>query len=107
MTTTWLPDRKFLAGGIAGVMTWLIITLANRYGLEIPQDVQNGITGFIAMALVYLVPSSKKDIIRRIDDKLIILARNDPESAASAPNTPAAVASASTVVPPSGAGNGK
>lgn len=96
---SWMPDRKFLAGGVAGVITWLIITLANRYGLEIPQDMQNGITGIIAMALVYMVPSSKKDIIRRIDDKLIVLARNDPDSAASPPNTPAAVASASTVLP--------
>lgn len=74
----YIPDRKFLASGIAGAVAFAIVLLTGIDG-EVATAAVAGV-----MALVhYFVPASVSDIIRRVDDRIIDLARASDESPAS------------------------
>ena len=75
----WIPDRKYLSGGLSGVIAWALATFA---GLDGELSLQ--IAGAVAAAVAYFVPPSVGDIIRRVDDPTIVLARKPPDSPASA-----------------------
>jgi len=78
---TWFPDRKVLAGGLSGLLTWLLVFLVNKYfGWTIPPDVQSSITGLVAVGFAYLVPSSVKDIVSKLNDDIVKIAAADPNS---------------------------
>lgn len=66
----WLPDRKFLAGGVAGLVTWLLTLAASTAGVEIPAELMTSAVGLVMGAVYYLVPPSAADIVRRIDGDL-------------------------------------
>lgn len=104
---TWPPDRKVFAGGTASVVTWLILMLVNagatHFGWAVPDAVTTVVPLIVGYAFSYLIPPADRDIIKRIDDRLIILARNDRESMASYPGTPEAAATNTTVIPKPGA----
>lgn len=77
--TKWIPDRKYLAGGISGVIAWGLSSFA---GLDGELSLQ--IATAVAAVIAYFVPPSVNDIIKRVDDTIIGLARQSPNSPASA-----------------------
>lgn len=77
---SWLPDRKVLAGGIAGILAWLLVFIGNKYGMGITPDVQSLLTGAIGWAVAYLVPSSVRDVINHLNDDIVQIAAADPNS---------------------------
>lgn len=79
----YIPDRKVLAGGIAGVLTWLITLGMSAAGVDIPAETVTGLVGGAMALAAYFIPPSKKDIIKRVDDTIIGLARQSPDSPAS------------------------
>lgn len=65
----YIPDRKFIAGGISGILAFALVTF-----LGLDAELASTLTG-AAMALVfYLVPPSVKDIVKRVDQNIIDLA---------------------------------
>lgn len=64
----WIPERKFLAGGLAGAAAWLVSMLASRYlGIEISAEAIGPIIVAAGSSAYYLVPPSAQDVLRRID----------------------------------------
>lgn len=74
----WIPDRKWLSGGTAGIVAW---ALAAFLGMD--QDIATQIGAAVGALVAYFVPPSIKDIIKRVDDTIIGLARQSPDSPAS------------------------
>lgn len=66
----WIPDRKFLAGGIAGLVTWLLTLAATAAGVPVPADLMAAAVGLVMGAAYYLVPPAAADVLRRIDGDL-------------------------------------
>ena len=64
--TKWIPDRKAVAGGIAGVISFFAIAAIPDLDPELITGLVAGIMGLV----FYLVPPSKADLIRRADDTL-------------------------------------
>ena len=79
-TTTWPPDTKFIAGGIGAIVSWGLVYGAGYFGLNIPPEVQTAIPGLVAMALVYLVPPSMYDIVKRVNNIVVAAAARDPNN---------------------------
>lgn len=75
----YLPDRKVLAGGVAGIITWGLTVLAGRYGIVLTPEMQSLIVGGVGWAMAYLVPPSQHDIIKRLDNDLVAMAAADPK----------------------------
>jgi len=75
------PDRKVLAGGLSGLLTWILVLLANHYfGLTVPPEIQTLISGLVAFVFAYVIPSSVKDIVSKLNDDIIKIAAADPNS---------------------------
>lgn len=86
-----LPPQQFLAGGIGGIVTWFLIYglehwahfdlvgFAGNLGID-PGTLQTGISGIVAAALVYLVPPSRADVVKNLNDDIVHLAQKDPDS---------------------------
>lgn len=74
----FLPDRKVLAGGIAGLLTWGLTVVAARYGIVLTPDIQSLIVGGVGWAMAYIVPPSQHDIVKRLNDDLVAIAAADP-----------------------------
>lgn len=74
----FLPDRKWLASGLAGILTWAAVQFA---GLD--AEVATAVVGGVMALVHYFVPPSVTDIIKRVDDTIIGLARSSPDSPAS------------------------
>lgn len=73
MTTTkksWLPDRKVLASGVSGVLTWLLGLALIQMGVEMPAEALGGIVAGVMALVAYAVPPSVRDVIERVDDTL-------------------------------------
>lgn len=66
----WIPERKFLAGGIAGILTWLVTLAAAYAGVDLPAETIGPLIVSAASAAYYLIPPSAQDIARRIDGDL-------------------------------------
>lgn len=66
----YLPDRKILAAGVSGILTWLATLALSAAGLDIPQDYVGGLVLFAMSAVGYAVPPSAQDVLRRVDDQL-------------------------------------
>lgn len=94
---SWLPDRKILAGGIGGLLAFGILSGAKHYGWDLqpladmivpPPGTVNVLailTGGITTGLAYVVPSSAKDIEKRLNDQIIAMAQANPNVPVSAP----------------------
>ena len=61
----WIPSRKYLAGGIAGVVAFFI---AAATGMD--TETAAAIAGGLWALVGYLVPPSTVEIIARYDDKI-------------------------------------
>ncbi len=85
----WIPDRKVLAAGISGVLAWLLLTLAtpilNKYGIWPPPGTQEQLAGLIALLMAWLVPPADKDIVDRIDNRLVSMAQADKTNPTTTP----------------------
>lgn len=78
----WLPDRKWLASGVSGVLAYFVTTfLFPDMGVE----EATSIVGAIMLAVHYLVPASVGDIIKRIDDTIVRIF-NDKKKKAAGPD---------------------
>lgn len=88
MNSSWIPDRKVLAGGLASVIAWAIILAAGRAGLPVTPDLQPLLVTAVGMAFGYLVPPSKQDILKRLNDDLVRIAQNDPNIPVTKPAVP-------------------
>lgn len=66
----YVPDRKILAAGLAGLAAWALILLAGALGIELPPDAAAAIVGGVMTLAGYLVPPAMADILRRIDDRM-------------------------------------
>ena len=73
----WMPDRKFLAGGLGGIFGWLIIMLIGKVMPEWEIDHTMAMEGgaMVAAVLIYFVPPAAGDIAKRVDKKIIALAK--------------------------------
>lgn len=78
--TNWWPSRKAIAGGIGGIVASTIAVVASKYGFTIPPDYLPYIATAIMGLIFYLVPSAQQDIIRNLDNKIVAMAVNDPDS---------------------------
>lgn len=85
----WIPDAKVLAGGIAGVLAWMATIGLASAGVEIPAETVGALVAAVMALVAYLVPPSTRDIIKRVDDTIIDLARQSPDSPATAPKVAA------------------
>ncbi len=110
---SWIPPRKFLAGGIGGIVAWALIwglqhwlhfdlvTFAANFGVSI-DALQMYIASAVGAALVYIVPPSKADVVKHLNDEIVHAAQKDPDTNVSyvlAPVKPPA-GEAATIVPP-------
>lgn len=90
---SWPPDRKIWASGLGAVAMALLVSAAKHYlNWDIPPDVQTSIVVLTTSLIAYLVPPSMRDVIKRVDDTVIEIARASDESTASEkapPMTPA------------------
>ena len=67
----FFPDRKVLAGGIGGIVTWLaLMALEHFFGVVVSSDVAGIIVAAVAPTIAYLVPPSVMDIAKRLDTDL-------------------------------------
>lgn len=83
--TNWIPGRKAISGGFAGIGSFLIIAAAAYFGYPIPDSLQAYIPAGITWLVYYLVPASQADVVRNLDNKIVALAVNDPASPVSVP----------------------
>lgn len=65
----WFPDRKYIAGGVSGVVAYFLSTY-----LEMPAEQAMGITGSVWAAVTYFVPPSVDDVLKRVDGEIMDLA---------------------------------
>lgn len=76
--STWFPDRKVLAGGIAGLAAWGLTLAAAKFGIVLTPDMQTMIVAGIGAAASYITPPSVKDIVKRLDTQIVQIGINDP-----------------------------
>lgn len=68
MNSRYIPDRKVLAGGLGGLLTWLVLlALEHFFGIVISSDVAALIVAIVAPSISYAVPPSVQDIAKRLD----------------------------------------
>jgi hypothetical protein len=66
-----VPDRKVLAGGIGGLVTWWIMTALEYFaGISISSEVASLIMTAVVPSVSFIVPPSVADIARRLDSDL-------------------------------------
>lgn len=80
MKTNWIPSRKVLSGGVAGVVSWAVLTGLGYFNVPIPLEMQVYLPALLTTLVSYLVPPAQQDIIRRLDDRLVAIAGKDPNS---------------------------
>lgn len=83
--TNWVPSRKAISGGFAGIGSFFIIALASYLGYPIPESLQAYIPAGITWLVYYLVPASQQDVVRNLDNKIVAMAVADPTSPVSQP----------------------
>ena len=71
----WFPNRKFLAGGISGVIAYFAATF-----LDVPTELAMQIAAALAAGVVYVVPDSVSDILKRVDQTIVDLARKNGQA---------------------------
>lgn len=74
----WFPDRKWLASGVAGVLTFAVCTLARQFGYDIPPSIEPSLVIAMSGLVAYLTPQSLEDILKRLNDDIVRLAQEDP-----------------------------
>lgn len=83
--TNWIPSRKAVSAGIGGIIASTIAAVSLRYGYPIPAELLPPMAAGIMWLIYFLVPASKADIVRNLDNEIVAIAINDPTSPVSAP----------------------
>jgi len=91
-SVSWMPGRKVLAAGIAGVITFAALTALKVWGhvdvqayldLIAPPpgtySAQALITGAVTLGVSYITPPSIKDVIGHLNDRIVALAGKVPD----------------------------
>ena len=83
----WLPDRKWVAGGVVGVVLGVGYTVAVNLGVNIPEELAYSVIPIAMWLVAYFVPPSLQDKLKRVDDELkkIILGEGDNPPVENAP----------------------
>ena len=76
----WVPDQKWLAGGIGGVATWGVLLLMQQLGVTVPSGLEAVIPTLVTMLVHYAVPAADQDVIKRLNDRIVAMAAADPTS---------------------------
>jgi hypothetical protein len=77
--TSWVPDRKILAGGVAGVLAWGVSVALRHYGIELDANAQSILVAAIGGLISYVTPPSQQDVLRRLNDGIVQVAMDDPK----------------------------
>lgn len=81
----FIPDRKVLAGGVVGVLTWLVVLILRQTtGLDLGPDAQSAISGVVGLIAAYVISPSQQDIVKRLTNYLVAVASADKNSPVSA-----------------------
>ncbi len=55
--TGWrMPERKVLSGGLFGILAWMAILVANKYGAGVPMDFAPPLATLIGSIAAYVTP---------------------------------------------------
>ena len=73
-----VPTRPMFYGALGSVVTWLVVLVAGRYGVTVPDYVQIAIPVIVGFGVAYIVPPSAKDVANRLNDSIVALAAADP-----------------------------
>ena len=65
-----MPDRKVLAGGITGILIYVVSIGLEYFGVNISSDVLGLLIAVIAPSVSFLIPPAVKDISARLDSDL-------------------------------------
>lgn len=84
----YFPDRKVLAGGLAGVGAWIVMMVLLHFNVPVPSDFQGEASGLIGLLIAYLVPPADQDIINKLNDRLVKAAQDDPKIPVTPPSKP-------------------
>ena len=92
-----LPGQKAWAAGIGGIIGWLIsLALNNWLHFDLGDQGTAAVTLLVGMLLTAIVPPSKQDVLKHIDDEIaqagVILGKLTAASDQNAAPTPAAKA---------------
>lgn len=79
MEPAYTIDRKVAAGGVAGVIAAFLMMLARKFGYPIDVEFQPFIVAAVGSAIAYVVPPSKQDILKRLNDDIVKQAIEDPK----------------------------
>ena len=74
----WVPDRKIMASGLAGILAWAVMQALAFSGHPMPAEAQALLVTLITTAMGYIVPPSQRDIVKRLNDELVAVAAADP-----------------------------
>lgn len=89
---SWPPDRKVLAGGIAGLVAWILLSLLRHFTSFDLQPVLDTIFGMgtldmqavlstaIAILIAHVTAPSVRDIVKRVDNGIVTIANADPDN---------------------------
>lgn len=91
----YVPDRKWIAGGIGGLVTAGILAVAKHYDVEIPDWTLPFIPVGVGKLISYITWPSAQDIIKRINGDLAAAAGYMPTA------TPQAEALRAVTIAPS------
>lgn len=77
----WIPKRRFLASGLAGIFAFFLIKMCEEFfGYILDESIAIEIGGFITLMLYNLLPDSGDKIAQQIDRQVrTILAEKDAE----------------------------
>lgn len=75
----WIPDRKVVAGGLAGIITWAAMLAAGQFlGVHLDPSLQPAIATAVGTLIAYATPPSLRDKIKRLNDEVVAIAADDP-----------------------------
>lgn len=80
----YIPDRKWVAGGLSGVVAWGLLLLATHYGVVVPDWLQAALPLAVAKAIAYITWPAAKDVISRVNDDIASAAGYMPDPSAQA-----------------------
>lgn len=75
-----LPSRKLFVGGMSSIIAWVIIVIADSYGLSIPMAIQQAIPIVLGFGIAYLIPSTAREVALKLNDRIVKLAASMPDS---------------------------
>lgn len=87
----WPPDRKVWAGGLAGILAWVLLSVLRYFDLDMQPilismlgesapNLQTLLTGFIIAFVSYVVPPSLRDKVDRVNNAIVMIANASPEN---------------------------